>query len=393
MKNSILQKLLFAMLAFGISMGAIFPVFAGFFVEWKEGMFGWFVASCLAAGVSLGFISFFLVNTILIKKLEQLSSIMNAIAKGDLTSRCNVQSEDVLGEIIKSVETMADSLRRIIGNIHETTMQATKTTSNLSGICETTSSRFDEQSVQTDRVVRLVESMSDSADAAASHTSEAAQLAQDAQNAAQNGSSVATNAIRAMDTLVSEMDSLGTVVGSLAGYAQNIDAVLSVISGIAQQTNLLALNAAIEAARAGEQGRGFAVVADEVRNLANRSHASTTEIHDIMQHIQQGTDNVVSAVDRAKQSLEDSKQQVSNTHQRLQEINQQVSKILGLNQDIAQTASSQTSNAGEVKRGVHMISQIAVETSHAAGQMNSSFGQLIAIMKQLDGEFSRFKMR
>jgi methyl-accepting chemotaxis protein len=219
----------------------------------------------------------------------------------------------------------------------------------------------------------------------------AADASIEADKTASDGASTTREAIEGINGLVSEIERAAEVIERLEDRSQSVGGVLDVIKSIAEQTNLLALNAAIEAARAGESGRGFAVVADEVRTLANRSHQSTQEIEHIVEQLQLGARDAVSAMTRAKRSAEERYQQVESADSGLNLIAEHVARIRELNVQMAMAADEQSAVTQNVSRNVVNISQLAERTATDAEQTTSVSNDLMQLSDQLESLVRRFR--
>jgi methyl-accepting chemotaxis protein len=224
----------------------------------------------------------------------------------------------------------------------------------------------------------------------ASHAARAAESARQADEEAQDGKRIMQQTLNAMDTLANEVENAAGVIHSLEKESEEIGSVLDVIRGIAEQTNLLALNAAIEAARAGEQGRGFAVVADEVRTLASRTQASTQEIQNMIERLQAGANNAVKAMEAGQTQARKGVEQASLAGASLETITQSVTTISDMNMQIASAAEEQSSVADEINRNIATISQSADNTAHGSQQTaiaGDELARLAAELRELVGHF------
>jgi methyl-accepting chemotaxis protein len=260
----------------------------------------------------------------------------------------------------------------------------------LTVVTEETRKGADKQQQETDEVAIAVNEMSASGQEVARNANSAADAAHNADVAADNGRQVVGHTIEAIDSLANEVKEAGAVIDRVEQDSESIGGVLDVIRGIAEQTNLLALNAAIEAARAGEQGRGFAVVADEVRTLASRTQQSTAEIQSMIERLQSGTREAVNVMDQSRQMAENTVGQAAKAGTSLEEINAAVTSIKDLNSQIACSAEEQSSVAEEINQKVTRISDITDQTAAGAQQTSSAsneLNQLAETLKSLVGQF------
>jgi len=270
------------------------------------------------------------------------------------------------------------------GELTKATNELSFTASALSDVTERTSANIIKQQQETEQVATAMNEMSTTVDEVARNASEASVAAGQANDAASSGENVARNSKSSIDTLVNDINDASNVVSQLEQQSTDITVVLEVIKGIAEQTNLLALNAAIEAARAGEQGRGFAVVADEVRSLANRTQQSAQEIDEMISNLQGGVRASVTAMESALNKGRDSSEKVDATLQSLGEIYKAVTTINDMNAQIATAAEEQSSVANEINRNVSAISQLADATTQDASASRETSVTIAGISQHLN---------
>lgn len=392
MKPSILRNLLIASVSFGLVTGAVFPFFAELFVDVEEGMFFWFASSCLLAGTMIGVGNYWLVNVILLKRLKRISEIANAISHNDVSHECDMKSEDMIGEIIDSFNQMAANLRNMIGQISGATTQLAAAAEETSTITDETSRGVQQQQSEIDSIASAMDEMTSTVQEVARNAAEASKAADSADHEAKSGALVATQAIGGIDSLVSGVDSAAQVIRNLEKESENIGSVLDVIRGIAEQTNLLALNAAIEAARAGEQGRGFAVVADEVRTLASRTQHSTQEIHDMIQRLQDGAVNAVKVMEGAQGQAQNSSDLVEKAAESLAMIAGSVSNINDMNTMIASAAEEQSAVAAEMQANMNNIREVSDRSASGAQQTAQASEELARLAAEQQALMAQFRM-
>ena len=392
MKTSILRNLLFAYLGFGILMGIIFPFYAEFFVNWKDGMYVWFVIGCLVAGTSIGAINYLLLNILLIKKLKQIATIATSISHHDLSFTCTMQSHDVIGDIIISFNKMADTLRTVVSELKTSSQQMINSIDHICTVANSTNEGVLRQRNETQNVEQAIQSMTLTSQDVSSKAAQAAEAAALAKEEAEKGSRVVNQTVQSIQALASEVENAGTSIHRLEAESINIGSVLDVIRGISAQTNLLALNAAIEAARAGEQGRGFAVVADEVRTLAQRTHESTIEIQSMIETLQSVSRDTVEVMEKGQEKANASVEQAAEAGKSLQEITHAVSGITEMNTLINDQAGSQSSITVEINHNMAIISQIAQESKQGSEATAAETQQLANMAAKLQQLVSQFKI-
>jgi len=392
MKKSILRNILFAFLGFGISMGIIFPFYAGFFVEYKEGLYGWFVAGCLVAGIVMGISNYYLLNFLLINKLKQIAQVATAIGNNDLGFTCDMKSNDVIGDIITSFNKMAETLRNVIGEIQNSSGQMLAGVDRICLVANETNDGVQRQHNETQLVEQSIQNLTHIAQEVSSKAAQAAEAAALAKEEAEKGNQVVNQTINSIQTLAAEVENAASSINKVETESNNIGGVLDVIQGISEQTNLLALNAAIEAARAGEQGRGFAVVADEVRTLAQRTQESTKEIQTIIDNLQSVSRDTVQVMEKGQAQATSSVEQAAQAGQSLREITNAVTAITEMNTLINDEAGSQSGVAVEINQNISTISQIANESKSGSENTATESQQLASLAANLQQLVSQFKL-
>ena len=392
MKPSILRNILLAFLGFGVLMGIIFPFFANFFVDYKEGLHGWFVISCLVAGIIIGLINYYILKLVLISKLERIANVATAISNHDLTFTCQIQSNDVIGKIIDSFNGMAATLRDVVGELKISSEQMLDRVNHICLVADNTSHGIQNQHHQTQSVEVSIQRMTQISQDVSSKAAQAAEAAAIAKEEAENGNIVVTQTINSIKSLASAVENAAVSINRVEKESINIGGVLDVIQSISEQTNLLALNAAIEAARAGEQGRGFAVVADEVRTLAQRTQESTKEIQSMIETLQSVSRDTVEIMEKGQTQANESVSHASNAGNSLQQITQAVQGITEINTLINDEAGSQSGVAVEINQNIHTISEIATESMTAAEKTNQESQGLSELAVNLQQLVAKFKL-
>jgi len=314
----------------------------------------------LGAGIVVAFIGLGLIWLMALKvtrPILNISEMLRGIAsgQGDLTSRLRYSQEDELGQLATWFNRFLDKLQPTIADVKLQVADARVTATQCASIASQASAGMERQYRQIDQVATASQEMSATAHDVARSAALAAQAARDADQATRVGLEVIDRATAGIEQLAKEMGNSMGQVESLAVSSEKIGSVLEVIRSIAEQTNLLALNAAIEAARAGDAGRGFAVVADEVRSLARRTQESVEITRNVIVHLQQGTETVVSAMGHTQILANVSVEQVSQAVVSLRQIEDAVTVISDMNLQIASSAEEQTAVAEEVNRSVNSI--------------------------------------
>lgn len=290
---------------------------------------------------------------------------------------------DDVSQIRLSTRMLTAKLRAVVKRIMRATEELTQQAQNGVNIASASYANINQQSQELEMVATAVNEMTAAVQEVAQSTSNAARAAQDATTMSQKGALTITDAIGIIDSLDSNVLTASSSISQLKADSENIGGVLDVIRGIAEQTNLLALNAAIEAARAGEQGRGFAVVADEVRTLASRSHDATQEIQKMIERLQQGVATAVTNMAQVSKRAEEGVAQVEESAEALAEISGSVSVINDMNTHIAAATEEQSAVASEVSQNIEHIHQLSAQTAQSAQQTQQTSENLTKLVMEL----------
>jgi len=316
--------------------------------------------------------------------VNRLANLMHQVTQDkNLSVRADMSGNADLGKIAEAFNTVLAEFETLIGEVHNSVTRLKASTQDLSAVTEQSGENMVVQQSESQQVAAAMNQMAATAQEVSRNAFDAAETVHEAESTATKSAEVAVEAMCAMDNLVSEVDSASGVIHRLETESENIGMVLDVIKGIAEQTNLLALNAAIEAARAGEQGRGFAVVADEVRALAGKTQSSTDEIQSMIEHLQAGSREAVKVMNAAKNLGEAGSAQTEAAAEALAGISGSVKQINDMTTQIASAAEEQTSVANEISGNITSISQITEATVQGSMQTSEATEHLKALAEEL----------
>ncbi|TVO85803.1 methyl-accepting chemotaxis protein [Shewanella algae] len=296
--------------------------------------------------------------------LDNLNDI--AQGEGDLTKRLQVHGEDEIAQLGQAFNRFVDKLQHIIRDVTTATHEVQDASGSIHAQTQAIAAQLANHNNETDQVVTAITEMSSTAQEVAMNTTQVAEATHVASDEVAKAQECVDTSLTEISTLMAEINSAADHIQSLNEQSQKINSVLSVIGGIAEQTNLLALNAAIEAARAGEQGRGFAVVADEVRSLASRTQASTLEINEMLSELHRLVNQAVSAMEESQQSCHRSVESSRLISESLGAVTSSVTSINDMSTQIATAATEQSSVTEEINRNIYAIQEIVAELLHSS---------------------------
>ncbi len=310
----------------------------------------------------------------------------------DLTTRLDDSYEDELGQIASSLNRMLEKFQQILSDVNTATIHVAKSSREMSDSMQEANGQIEKQTRDTDLLATSANQMASSFVEMAGNMTEAAQMAHNSNQQSNEGKREVEATIQSINTLAEEVDNAADVIKKLDEDSDRIGSVLEVIKSIAEQTNLLALNAAIEAARAGEQGRGFAVVADEVRTLAQRVQESTREIEGMIESVQAGTNEAMKTMTRGRERAEQCVEQAIHAGEALEVIAEAVKGINDLNSQIAIAAEQQNGVMESINSNIQSIGNIAVSNAESLSECVVSSDHLVTQAGELHAKMSRFRV-
>ncbi|MTW20179.1 methyl-accepting chemotaxis protein [Allochromatium palmeri] len=344
--------------------------------------------------VAVGILGIFGMSRMITGPIRQVTARLREIAEGegDLSQRLPAEGQNELAELARTFNLIVERIHAMVKDVAGVSTHLASAAEELSLTSGETSEQVRHQLSETDQVATAIHEMTATVEEVARHAAEAARAAQETDREAEAGSQVVAQAIAAIEALAGEVESAGQVITRLSDDSREIGAVLDVIRGVAAQTNLLALNAAIEAARAGEQGRGFAVVADEVRTLASRTQDSIQDIQGKIERVQSGSAGAVAVMEQGRVRAGEGVDQARQAGESLRAIAAAIARINDMNTQIASAAEEQSAVAEEINRNIQSMSQSVSQISDGSMQAAAASGELARLATSLQDSSGRFKI-
>ena len=340
----------------------------------------------------VGIIAALVITRQITRPIQETLAVVERIASGDLSHNIQVTRRDELGVLQQGIQRMGTTLRELISGIRDGVTQIANAAEELSAVTEQTSAGVNSQKIETDQVATAMHEMTATVQEVARNAEQASLAAADADGQARAGDKVVAEAIAQIERLAAEVARSTDAMTHLQQESNKIGSVMDVIKAVAEQTNLLALNAAIEAARAGEAGRGFAVVADEVRGLAQRTQKSTEEIEGLVAALQNGTQQVSAVMNNSRALTDSSVALTRKAGVSLENITRTVSNIQSMNQQIAAAAEQQSAVAEEISRSIINVRDVSEQTAAASDETAKSSIELARLGGQLQQMVSHFRV-
>lgn len=346
----------------------------------------------LVAAVVLSLAIIIVMKALILSPLKRIIDGMGVVAEGDLTSRIEVASNDEIGDMAQHFNVLADKLHQAITHVAESSSKVSSAAETLDGATEQMAAGVEEAAVQVAGVASASEEMSKTSAEIARSCMAAVASSETADSSAKSGKKIIEATITAMNRINDHVRESAEIIRDLGTRSDQIGQIVGLINDVADQTNLLALNAAIEAARAGEHGRGFAVVADEVRKLAERTSTATKEISDTIHAMQAETKKAVSSMEQGVVEVDAGAEEAAKSGEALEGILEEIKKVTGEINQIAVASEEETATTNEIAKSIQQISGTMKETAVKIQENSRASSELSSLAKELEAMVDRFKL-
>ena len=351
----------------------------------------WIIGICLLGIVSILIVGGLISRTVL-NPMNSINTIARGIAGGDLLHSIHIRHRDEIGRMMLSMKLMQARLRTILGRMAEDSQTLVSASREVAASSQSTLKTMEQQQIETSSVATAMNQMSATIQEVAGHAHDTAAAANHAAAQAEDGRSAVVTTKQSIDSLLGDIGSSADAIGYLQNQTSAINDIIATINGIAEQTNLLALNAAIEAARAGEQGRGFAVVADEVRTLAQRTQASTGEISQVIETVNDAVKQAATAMESSQGQASKVAEDATHAEAALKQIAEAVKNITEMSRHIAVSTNQQSTVAEEMSARLTSISNLSMEAAEQTNEVDGNSQRLLQMSDHLNEVIAQFKL-
>lgn len=351
----------------------------------------WSLSALILVLFVIAFMASSLINRLIISPLLTLINNVSELAQGKIISDIDMNRKDELGDLGNATQALKDFLSTLSNQLKNSTVSLTDSSQNLHIVAENLNENSSIQTQQSQAAQTAIATMKDLANDSSARVEQTSQASNHSQEIAKESQDAMHLTLNGVDKLVDDIDSASTAIESLASQTEQVNSVLEVIQGIAEQTNLLALNAAIEAARAGEQGRGFAVVADEVRNLAQKTHVSTEEIQKVLLNVTTGTNDAVKAIQGGKAQSNHIQESISKANEKLAIAVDSITEIHQLNSLVSSAMVEQQSSSEHVDQLIVEINAKVTDNAEQVTQATQASNQIMSVVDDFKGLSGWFK--
>lgn len=324
--------------------------------------------------------------------IEQIVNVIEKASANDFTQRCNLTSKSEIGMLAQNIDQFIDNMTHIVNDVDNASQKLLNASSSNNNAINSAMSALDDQRQETVSVASAMTEMEHSVVEVANSANVTLEKVKEVEHAANTGREVMNKNISTTHELSSKLEHSSKVISEVETYSNNIGSILDVIRGIAEQTNLLALNAAIEAARAGEQGRGFAVVADEVRVLAQKTTSSTAEIQQMIENLQSSSQRAVDVMTECSTEMEASIAQTSDANGAMEEIQGIIAQISEMSTQIASAAAQQQSTSTEISSNLNRITALADQNYTGIEQVTVVTGDITSLASEQSSVIGQFSL-